>query len=169
MFRGLWTRVFIEPVDSQAAAELAALHGGAFPRAWSEDEFATLLSATGVLAFGVRLLPWFGRPALVGFVLIRLGGDEAEILTIVVRQPYQGRGYGRMLMEESLRRLYREHTGSCFLEVDPDNAAAVGLYRSLGFEPDGQSARYHQDRASALVMRLDLSGRPLGRAPAGPQ
>lgn len=156
-FRDLWTRVFVEPVDGGAAAELAALHGGVFPRAWSEDEFATLLSATDVSALGVRLLPWVGRPGLVGFVLIRAAGDEAEILTIVVRRQYQGRGYGRMLMEECLRRLYHDRTGSCFLEVEPANAVAVGLYRSLGFVPAGERNGDYRDLASALVMRLDLS------------
>ena len=37
-------------------------------------------------------------------------------------------------MEEAIRRLYREGVAACFLEVDEANAAAVRLYRSLGFE-----------------------------------
>ena len=64
-----------------------------------------------------------------GFVLFRNAGDEAEILSIAVRRSHRGRGHGRLLMDEALRRLYRERIKTCFLEVDPDNAAAVSLYR----------------------------------------
>ena len=69
----------------------------------------------------------------------RSAGDEAEILSIAVRRSHRGRGHGRLLMDEALRRLYRERIGTCFLEVDPDNAAAVTLYRSLGFAQVGDA------------------------------
>ena len=63
-------------------------------------------------------------------------------------------------MDEALRQLYRERVRSCFLEVDPDNAPAVSLYRSLGFAQVGARKGYYQrpgaDAGAALVMRLDL-------------
>jgi len=65
-----------------------------------------------------------------------------------------------MLMEEALRRLYRDRIATCFLEVNRSNEAAVRLYRSLGFVVVGERQRYYSEAASgdtsALVMRLQL-------------
>ena len=63
-------------------------------------------------------------------------------------------------MEEAIRRLYREGVAACFLEVDEANAAAVRLYRSLGFEVVGERKGYYQasqaGEGTALVMRVQL-------------
>jgi ribosomal-protein-alanine N-acetyltransferase len=63
-------------------------------------------------------------------------------------------------MEEALRRLYRERVATCFLEVDRGNAAAVGLYTSLGFTVAGERKGYYGSTGSgdgtALVMRVQV-------------
>ena len=72
----------------------------------------------------------------------------------------RGRGLGRLLMEEAMRRVYREGAAACFLEVDQANQAAMGLYRSLGFEVIGERKGYYQashaGEGTALVMRVQL-------------
>ena len=102
----------------------------------------------------------FGSRRLLGFVLVRRAADEAEILTIAVRTGQRGRGYGRLLMEEALRRLYRDRVAACFLEVDRGNAAALALYRKLGFAEVGRRKGYYSAPAAgegtALVMRAQL-------------
>jgi ribosomal-protein-alanine N-acetyltransferase len=156
-----WTaRTYLDEVRIDEANVLADIHRGAFARTWSEDDFAALLTDRCVFALGVRRIPVFGELRLVGFVLIRTAADEAEILTIAVSRAYRGRGYGRLLMEEALRRLYRDRIAACFLEVDRDNPPAVSLYRSLGFVVAGERRRYYADPHSgdgtALVMRVQL-------------
>ena len=153
-------RVHVDDVGLDEADALADIHRGAFARTWSADDFAALLAAAGVFALGVRRRSLFGARRLAGFILIRAAADEAEILTIAVGAGNRGRGYGRLLMEEALRRLYRERVAACFLEVDRDNGAAVALYRSLGFVVAGERKRYYPDPRSgdgaALVMRVQL-------------
>ena len=104
--------------------------------------------------------PIFSGRRLVGFVLVRVAADEAEILTIAVRPRDRRRGYGRMLMEEALRRLYRNGAAACFLEVDRGNGAAIALYRSLGYQPAGERKNYYRGggagEGTALVMRVQL-------------
>jgi ribosomal-protein-alanine N-acetyltransferase len=152
-------RVALVALSTRDAAALAVLHGEAFARTWSAHDFASLLAERSVIAIGLRRESWFSRH-LAGFVLVRMAADEAEILTIAVRPSERGRGYGRMLMEEALRRLYRERIATCFLEVDRENAAAVGLYRSLGYAVAGERKRYYRDAAAgdgtALVMRVQV-------------
>jgi ribosomal-protein-alanine N-acetyltransferase len=154
------SRVYIEAVGQADADALAEIHGEGFPQPWLASDFAALVTHRNVGALGLRRQSAFGFSRLVGFVLFRSAGDEAEILSIAVRRSHRGRGHGRLLMDETLRRLYRERIRICFLEVDPDNGAALTLYRSLGFAQVGARKGYYQRKdapaGAALVMRLDL-------------
>jgi ribosomal-protein-alanine N-acetyltransferase len=154
------SRVFVDAVTSADADALTDIHAEAFVRAWSADDFAALVNNGNVFALGVRRESIFGVRRLVGFVIVRVAADEAEILTIAVRRAARGKGHGRFLMEEAMRRLYRDHVAACFLEVDRGNEAAIGLYRALGFKDVGVRKGYYRagvdPEGSALVMRLQL-------------
>jgi [ribosomal protein S18]-alanine N-acetyltransferase len=156
----LFSRILLNEAVTSEADALAEIHGEAFARTWSGEDFATLLAQRSTFALAVRRENIFGSRRMVGFVLVRVAADEAEILTIAVRRDSRGRGYGRMLMEEALRRLYRDRIATCFLEVNRSNDAAVRLYRSLGFVVAAERARYYSEATagdtSALVMRLQL-------------
>jgi ribosomal-protein-alanine N-acetyltransferase len=153
-------RSFVDEVRPADADALVAIHSDAFARPWATEDFAALMAETNVFALALRQESVFGRRRLAGFVLVRVAADEAEILTIAVRPDRRGRGFGRMLMEEALRRLYRERIAACFLEVDRDNAAAVRLYEKLGFAAVGERKGYYRRPGAAdgtaLVMRLQL-------------
>jgi ribosomal-protein-alanine N-acetyltransferase len=153
-------RVFLEEAGAADADAMAEIHGHAFARAWSPFDFASLVAQPAVFALGARRESPFRPRRLVGFVLVRSAADEAEILTIAVRPSSRRRGLGRSLMEEALRRLYRDRIASCFLEVDPGNEAAIGLYTSLGFAVVGERKGYYLRAegaaAPALVMRVQL-------------
>jgi ribosomal-protein-alanine N-acetyltransferase len=151
---------FVEGASAGDAATLAEIHADAFSRTWSAHDFAALLSDPSVFALAAKLRGFLGGSRTAGFVLVRFAADEAEVLTIAVRSRYRRQGYGRMLMDDVIRRLYRERIGSLFLEVERTNTAAVALYRSLGFEVAGERKNYYSTpRAgdgAALVMRLQV-------------
>jgi len=148
----------VGPIGPEAADAVAEIHGEAFDRAWSAHDFANLMAEDTVLALGAWRQQPFGEKRLVGFALLRQAADEAEVLTIAVRPGAQGRGLGRRMMEDALRRLYGERVKSCFLEVDRGNAPALRLYRGLGFAEAGERRGYYADGGSALVMRVALAG-----------
>lgn len=152
--------VFVDAVSTREAPVLAALHSESFRRTWSPHDFATLLADPTVFALAVRKRGLIGGTQTAGFVLVRFAADEAEILTVAVGQRHRRRGYARMLMEDVIRRLYREQIASLFLEVDRANAAAVNLYTGLGFTTVGERKTYYSDPAdgdgTALVMRLQV-------------
>lgn len=155
-----WPRSVVTQLETTDSEELADIHADTFVRAWSADEFAVLVSEKAVTGLGLRRHSPFLPARLAGFVLLRIVADEAEVLTIAVRTARQGRGMGRILMEEALRQLYRDGVESCFLEVDCENHPAVHLYRALGFEVVGERQGYYYrpdgPAATALVMRLKL-------------
>ncbi|MCC2112235.1 MAG: GNAT family N-acetyltransferase [Hyphomicrobiales bacterium] len=160
MFVIPWTR---PPIVDEATIDdihtLADIHNEGFARGWSADEFATLIAQDGVLALAARRSGPGSSSRPIGFVLVRRAGEEAEILTIAVTRRRRQRGVARLLMQAALRRLYEDRVVEVFLEVNPDNVAAISLYRRLDFRPVGERrGYYHQagDAAAALVMRLDL-------------
>ena len=72
-----------------------------------------------------------------GFVTAAVGW----IVQVGVVPAARGRGIGRALVTEALRRMHGDGAGHAWLNVNVDNAA-VRLYRKLGFEHRGWRARY---------------------------
>ena len=97
--------------------------------------------------------------ALVGYAgITRLGRKppyEYEIHTIGVDKAHQGEGIGRGLLS---RLLDIASGGDVFLEVRTDNAAAIGLYESVGFAAVGLRKRYYRvSGADAYTMRREAT------------
>jgi tRNA threonylcarbamoyl adenosine modification protein YeaZ/ribosomal-protein-alanine acetyltransferase len=95
--------------------------------------------------------------ALIGYGGVsRLGRTppfEYEIHTIGVDPAYQGRGIGRRLLAELLNFAAG---GVVHLEVRTDNAAAIALYRSVGFTQVGLRRRYYRaSGADAYIMQRE--------------
>ena len=124
------------------------------PRGWSAQEIASLAAEPSVLA---HVALDSQEKTVLGFSLARHVGGEAEILTIVVDRARQGRGLGRTLLQTQLDALSSLGVGEVFLEVDGENAAALTLYRKLGFEQVGERKAYYarpgEAAASALILR----------------
>ena len=98
---------------------------------------------------------------LVGYGgIARLGRKkpyEYEIHTIGVDKAFQGEGIGRALLD---RLLDIAGGDVVFLEVRTDNAAAIGLYESVGFTRVGVRKRYYRvSGADAYTMRRDARDR----------
>ena len=147
----------VEPVGTDAAARLAAIHASAFPRPWSTLDFERLLGERAILADGLFL----GRtPKPSGFVLSRIVLDEAEIITVAIAPEARGKGHARPLLSHHLDQLSRRGVARVHLEVEEGNAPAIALYRRLHFQDIGRREGYYQKddgtKAAALTMALDL-------------
>lgn len=133
-------------------SDLAALHAACFslPRPWTEPEFAALLAATGA-----RLLT-----GPDGFLLARMAGGEAELLTLAVAPDARRSGQARHLVERFLDEARASGSDAAFLEVASDNTAAQALYQATGWHQVGRRRGYYAPAVDAIVMRHDL--RPAG-------
>ena len=148
-----------DPARSEASARdsstIAALHGASFHRGWSDGEFERLLFDRNAVGHRATV----GR-SLVGFILSRIAGQEAEILSIAVASSRRGRGLAKQLLDLNLRRLAGLGVRAVFLEVGDDNEPALRLYRRAGFREVGRRQGYYRDQAgkasTALVLRRDL-------------
>ena len=140
--------------DADRCAELEAqLFPGDDP--WPAVAFIRELGAAHNHYVAARL-----DGVLVGYAGIsRLGRKppyEYEVHTIGVDEQFQGRGIGRLLLDGLLGIA---DGGTVFLEVRTDNAAAIGLYESNGFEVVGVRKRYYRiSGADAYTMRRPPTG-----------
>ena len=73
---------------------------------------------------------------------------EREVLNMAVDPAFRRRGIAKRLLHPALE-------GEVFLEVRESNAAALGLYRALGFQAAGRRRAYYCDPdEDAIVMRF---------------
>ena len=97
---------------------------------------------------------------MLGFALIRVTGEEAEILTIAVTPSWQNHGVGQRLMRTVLANLHADRVAKLFLEVDEGNKSAISLYKRVGFEQVAIRKNYYNlgegNKSHALVMRRDV-------------
>jgi ribosomal protein S18 acetylase RimI-like enzyme len=73
-----------------------------------------------------------GVPA--GYGMSVCDRDMAEIGSILLGPEFRGKGYGRALVESLIAWARETGAARVFLQVEENNAVAIGLYRSLGFE-----------------------------------
>jgi [ribosomal protein S18]-alanine N-acetyltransferase len=90
--------------------------------------------------------------SVVGVLIAWLAAGELSLLNVAVAKAYQGRGFGKRLVQHLIEEAYRVQASGIFLEVRTDNTIARGLYTHCGFE-DGRIRRgYYQDGADAIEM-----------------
>jgi len=98
---------------------------------------------------------------LVGYAINTRFATECHLLNLFVDPSWQRRGFGSMLLEQTIRQAKSVKCSSIFLEVRPSNHAGIALYSKRGFYVVGERPDYYRaekGRESAIVMRLDLDG-----------
>ncbi len=141
--------------------EAHALETGLFPDAWSVETFWSELAHVPETRYYVVAEQ---DGALVGYGGLAVSGDQADVQTVAVSPAAQGRGVGRLLLDDLVREARRRRAGEVLLEVRAENESALALYRRAGFERIAVRRGYYQPGGTdALVLRLRLTR----RAPAG--
>ena len=96
---------------------------------------------------------------MLGYAVLMLAVDEAELLDIAIAAQQQRHGRGRKLLEEMMVLARRHGMGRVVLEVRASNTAAIGLYRKAGFADIGLRRDYYQaenGREDAILMGREL-------------
>lgn len=70
---------------------------------------------------------------IIGYCIVQVMFDTAEILRIGVGQGYQGKGFAKNLLNNVVIFLINLSVEKLLLEVRADNISAIHLYQSFGF------------------------------------
>jgi ribosomal-protein-alanine N-acetyltransferase len=96
---------------------------------------------------------------MLGYAVLMLAVDEAELLDIAIAAQHQRQGWGRNLLEELMALARRRDMRRMVLEVRASNVAAIGLYRRAGFTDIGLRRDYYpaeHGREDAILMGREL-------------
>ena len=96
---------------------------------------------------------------MLGYAVLMWAVDEAELLDIAIAAQHQRQGWGRKLLEEMIVLARRNDMRRVVLEVRASNAAAIGLYKSMGFADIGLRRDYYpaeNGREDAILMGREL-------------
>lgn len=139
--------------DSRAVAALAeTAFEPHYREAWTEAQIAALLATSGA---------WFDLgfdgEMLAAFAMSRQTFDEVELLLCAVAPDRRGLGDGRQMMAAVVDSARTRGARRLFLEVRASNAAALALYTSAGFRPEGRRPGYYRTLSGESIDAITLS------------
>lgn len=146
----------VEPAEPRDADAVATLHARSFYRGWPRQDVEAYLVDRDT----PTLIACDAKRRIAGFAMLRLLGEDVELMTIAVEPKFRGRGVGEALLRACFEDLLMTAGKRMVLEVAADNPAAIRLYQKLGFqkisERQGYYARPDGEPATALVMARKL-------------
>ena len=140
-----------------------AIEQRAYSHPWSRANFVDSL-ATGyqmqVLCAEQNEGQGTGQNKLLGYFVAMKGFEEVHLLNITVAPEFQGRGWGKAMLEALAVWSRGQGANDLWLEVRASNARAIHVYQTHGFETISVRKDYYPDRNSAredaVVMKLKL-------------
>ncbi len=130
---------------------MARLHAACFPRApWNAESCRETLQIPGTLLFLEKR----------AFLVLRMEGEDAEILSMGVDPEARGRCLGFRMVETACAHAARKGIRRLFLDVSEHNAAARKIYEKAGFCETFRRKRYYTKQGSgedAILMKKELT------------
>lgn len=88
----------------------------------------------------------------IGYCGIMVVADTADVQTIGVLPEYEGRGFGRAMLEQMHERAREQGAERILLEVRADNPRAQRLYERNGYRAIHTRRGYYDDGTDAIIM-----------------
>ena len=147
-------KITVSPTVPEELDGICAIENASFSDPWSRRSFAEALQNPVCRFFSAH-----GEGGvLIGYALISVLFEAAEILSVAVDDSFRRCGVGRALTEA-----VRSGAQDIFLEVRESNHAARKLYLSEGFTEFGRRKRYYRKPTEdAILMRLSADSAMLG-------
>jgi ribosomal-protein-alanine N-acetyltransferase len=132
---------------------VAEIERASFSDPWSPASFHALFRNTHA-RFLVAERTGDAGAEVVGYVVLWLVVDEAEVANLAVAPAWRRTRVGAALLDAALAAAEADGARVVYLEVRDSNVGARALYASRGFEQVGRRKRYYRRPVEdALVMR----------------
>ena len=115
---------------------------------WSLNNFKSSLNA------GNSSIVLKDKKNILGYAFFSVIGTDSHLLNITVSKDFQGRGYGKKILDKVLFQSKVLGATVIFLEVRVSNYKAIDFYEKFGFKRDAIRYNYYDasPREDALLM-----------------
>ena len=93
----------------------------------------------------------------IGYLLIRIIIDEAEIMQFAINPDFQKQGFGQILYDSAQIYILEAQANTIYLEVETLNQQAINFYEKNGFENIHLRKDYYGPDKHANVMRKKMN------------
>ena len=135
----------IRRASEHDVGSITAIENRVFRHPWNKNQIQQELKQENGKLVYVEI-----EEKIMGYIMVRVVEKEAQILNIAIDLPFQHRGYGKKLLQNTLHELGTET--DVFLEVRVSNLPAIKLYSEFNFEEIGVREQYYSDGENAIVM-----------------
>ena len=115
---------------------------------WSLNNFKSSLDA------GNSSIVLKKENIILGYAFFSIAATDSHLLNIAVSRNYQGKGYGRKILEKVILQSSVLGATVIFLEVRISNHRAINFYEKFGFKRDAIRYEYYEGtpKEDALLM-----------------
>jgi ribosomal-protein-alanine N-acetyltransferase len=148
--------VTLEDASVKCLAKLYEIEKECFgEEAFTRNQIAKLITDYNSISLIAR-----EERRIVGFIVGMMYPDRkafnGHILTVDVSASHRRRGIGKALLQKIEGIFAEKGVRACVLEVREDNAAALGLYRRLGYKEVGRLTNYYGN-ANGIYLKKTLA------------
>lgn len=143
----------LRPMQGEDLDAILLIEPAIYSHPWTRGNFSDSLQS----GYSAWVMILYGE--IIGYTLMMLALDEAQLLNISVAESHQKQGLGRVLLNHMLAIAKQDKVTNMFLEVRASNTSAIALYANMGFDEVSVRRGYYPvetGREDAVVMRLTL-------------
>lgn len=148
-------RFFIRRMKEDDLPAVRTIEALSFSNPWSDSTFLGEIQNTPV-SFPLVVVR---KPAdkVIGYIIYWHIREDVQVNNIAVHPDFRGKGIAEALMRHVIEKVRKKGATFMTLEVRLSNAAAVTLYKKLGFEILGTRKNYYTNPdEDAYLMGLVL-------------
>lgn len=122
--------MIIEKIKNCDIDEIVEIENSVFSDPWSKDTFVSTLKDS---EYSINLALKDDKK-IIGYILIFTSFEDADILNIAVKDEFQGKGLGELLLKQGIKEAYVKGCRFIHLEVRVSNVKAYRLYKKMNFK-----------------------------------
>ena len=139
------------PLKEEHLDGILEIENQSFPKPWTRGMFEREISLPISNFYAVLF-----AGALIGYGGFWRVEDEAHLINLAVHPKYRSKGCGRKILEFLTRTMAGQGLKRILLEVSKNNAKAIELYKSCGFETVGLREKYYNNNEDAVLMEKKI-------------
>ena len=141
----------IRIATGEDVARLAELSAANMDDPWNERSFLETIASDNARVYILG--------DYLGYAVVYVNTDEAELPQIAIDTPHRGCGYGGRLLRFVMQDALERGADNLYLEVRAGNEAAIRLYESQGMEENGRRPGFYSEPTEdALLYKKKLRG-----------